>query len=81
MLDSISIYYQSITVGYALRCRSLRDLHYRGPQAQGGVRSVKTEPTKVTNVYIYYHGLYVYSYAMATLSEGWLRKLNLLIGL
>ena len=38
-------------IGYTPRCRSLRDLHHRGPQARGGVRSVVTEPRCVTDLY------------------------------
>ena len=38
-------------IGYTTRCRSLRDLHYRGPQARGSVRSVETEPRCVTDLY------------------------------
>ena len=42
-----------LCISYTLRCRSLRDLHYRRPQARGGV-SVETEPRCVTDLY---HGL------------------------
>ena len=39
------------SIGYTPRCRSLGDLHYRGPQAQGSVSSVETEPRCVTDLY------------------------------
>ena len=40
-----------LSIGYTPRCRSLRDLHYRGPQARGGIGSVETEPRCVTDLY------------------------------
>ena len=40
-----------LCIGYTPRCRSLRDLHYQGPQARGGVRSVETKPKCVTDLY------------------------------
>ena len=39
------------SIGYTPRCRSLCDLHHRGPQARGGVRSIETEPRCVTDLY------------------------------
>ena len=41
----------SLSIDYTLRCRCLRDLRYRGPQAQVGVGSVETEPRCVTDLY------------------------------
>ena len=38
-------------ISYTTRWRSLRDLHHRGLQARGGVRSIETEPRCVTDLY------------------------------
>ena len=38
-------------IGYTLRCRCLCDLHHRGPETRGGVRSIDTEPRCVINLY------------------------------
>ena len=54
----------AISIGYTPRWRSLRDLHHRGPQARGSVRSIETESRSVTNLY---HGLG--AYAIATYSN------------
>ena len=43
-----------LSISYTRRWRSLCDLHYQGPQAMGGVRSIETRPRCVTNLY---HGL------------------------
>ena len=37
-------------------CRSLCDLHHRGPQARGDVRSIETGPRCVTDLYHGNHG-------------------------
>ena len=47
-----------IRIGYTPRCRSLHDLHYRGPQARGGVGNVETEPRCITDLY---HGAMGYA--------------------
>ena len=47
----MAIIMHCLSIGYTTRCRSLRDLHYRGPQAWGSVRSVETELRCVTGLY------------------------------
>ena len=56
--DWSEYYSHGTSIGYTPRCRSLRDLHYRGPQARGGIRSVETEPRCVTDLY---HGAMGYA--------------------
>ena len=46
-----AVKYQSLSIGYTPRCRSLCDLHHRWPQARGGVRSIETEQRCVTDLY------------------------------
>ena len=47
-MDNKLIYmYESISIGYI----TSYDLHHRGPQARGGVRSIETKLRCVTNLY------------------------------
>ena len=41
-----------VSIGYILRCRSLRYLHNRGPKARGCVNRVETEPRCITDLYV-----------------------------
>ena len=47
----IILSYYDVSVGYILRCRSLRYLHNRGPKAQSCVNRIKTEPRYITDLY------------------------------
>ena len=49
-----------VSIGYTTRCRFLRDLHYRWPQARGSVRSVETVPRCTTDLY---HGAHDHRHA------------------
>ena len=51
------VHVRRVSIGYTMKWRSLCDLHHRGPEARGGVRSIETEPSCVTDLYNAYMGL------------------------
>ncbi len=47
----VYLFHDWVCIGYIMSCRSLRDLHYRGPAAQSSINDVETEPSDVTGLY------------------------------